>query len=274
MRLVRPLNVVMFLVGVGVGGVLAHTGGGWRSVELLRLAVAAVSAACIGGAANAINDVFDLDIDRVNRPERPLPSGRLPVRFARGVWIVGTGVGLALALLLGPVHLVLAAGTAAMLWAYSAKLKRVAVAGNLVVAFVLGLALVYGGLAVGGPVRALAGGLFAALTTFAREVIKDVEDMPGDRTAGARTLPLVAGPAVAVQVAVGVLLLTVVLMPVPYLWLGFGPLYLFVVGVTALALLLAAWPLISSGRAEREATTASARLKGAMVLGLLALALA
>ncbi len=280
-RLARPLNVVMFFAGVALGGLLAAGPEAFVGSEGRALALAMASAAFIGAGANAINDVFDLEIDRVNRPDRPLPSGMVSVRAARAFWGLASGVGVVLSAFLSPLHIVIAVGSVALLYGYSARLKRTALLGNLAVAAVLGLAILYGGLAVaptGEPAAwsvPLLGAAFAFGSTLAREVAKDIEDAVGDATGGARTLPLVAGPRVAVWVAAGAIGATLASFPLA-LGAGLGADF-FALGLPAAGLLLAAaWALLGAPNAvlRRRAGTASGLLKAAMVAGILALAVA
>ena len=153
--------------------------------------------------------------------------------------------------------------------------------GNLTVAVVLGVAILYGGLAPGGaPGVAWLGAAFAALTTLTREVVKDLEDAPGDAAAGAHTLPLRWGARTAAWGALGLIAVTLVTLPLPAAG-GLGWAFLGFAVPAAGALLAAAWALLAveapGGDAEgwrRGAARASAWLKGAMVLGVVALALA
>lgn len=269
-ELLRPLNLVLSAAGVVLGGVLS-AGGAWEGDDGRRLLVAAASAVLIGGAANALNDVFDLDIDRINRPGRPLPSGRVRPGVAKGLWAAGSVAGVALSARLSAAHVALALFAALALYAYSAWFKRRGLAGNGLVAFVLGLTLVYGGWAVGSPAPALVGAAFAFLTTLAREIVKDIEDVRGDAHLGARTLPLVRGPGVAARVAALVVALTVALTPVPFVLLGYSGLYLGLV-LLAAAPLLYALRLLADPDPETSAGRASAALKWSMALGILALA--
>ncbi|MEM8600891.1 MAG: geranylgeranylglycerol-phosphate geranylgeranyltransferase [Bacteroidota bacterium] len=272
-QLLRPLNFVLFLAGVALGGVLGAGAEAFESGSGRALVWAMASAACLGGAANAINDVYDLAIDRVNRPGRPLPSGTVSVRAA--TW---TGVSLAvLSVLLAAgvsrTHVLLAVTTAGLLWLYSASLKRKPVVGNLAVSLVLALALVYGGLAVGLSEAVLVGAAFAFLTTWAREGAKDLEDVEGDAAEGARTLPLVTSPRTAAWVCLGVLTATLAFLPVPAFVPALGlPFLAF--GLPAAGLLLAAvWHLLAPDPTA-TAGQASALLKAAMVAGVVALACA
>jgi 4-hydroxybenzoate polyprenyltransferase len=121
----------------------------------------------------------------------------------------------------------------------------------------------------------LLGAAFAFGSTLAREVAKDIEDAEGDATGGARTLPLVAGPAVAVWVAVGAVGATLAALPLA-LMAGLGAAFFALVLPAAGLLLAAAWALLGAPNAllRRRAGTASALLKAAMLAGILALAVA
>ena len=269
--LLRPFNLLVSAAGVVLGGFLVAGEAALDGELGRRLLVAAASAASIGGAANALNDLFDLEIDRTNRPGRPLPSGRITPGWAKGVWIAGSAVGLGLSVTLSAAHVAMALFSVGALLAYNARLKRLGLAGNALVALVLGLALVYGGWAVGSPEPALVGAAFAFLTTLAREIVKDIEDVEGDAQARARTLPIVYGPRAASNAAALVVALTLALTPLPFLVLHYSGLYLGGV-LLADGLLLRALGLLLM-RAPRDAAgAASAALKGCMVLGLIALA--
>ncbi|HKC39092.1 MAG TPA: hypothetical protein VKC15_06100, partial [Gemmatimonadales bacterium] len=108
--------------------------------------------------------------------------------------------------------------------------------------------------------------VLAALLHFVREIVKDAEDEPGDRTIGRRTLPIAVGRRRALVVAAGVGLLFVpasLLLPRNA---GYGAAYFLIALLAQMAVLVAAtWLLL--GKVERV----SALLKGAMVIGLIAL---
>ena len=280
LRLLRPLNAALCLAGVALGALLAAGPEAFSGSSLGRVLLAMVSAAFVGGAGNAINDVYDLEIDQVNRPQRPLPSGRVTPRAARRLWRGLTALGVGLGLLVSPLHGGLAAGTAALLWAYSTRLKGSPGWGNLAIACVLGLAILYGGLVPGaGPGAAWLGVAFASLTTLAREVVKDVEDTTGDAAAGARTLAVRWGPRRTSALALSVVAVTVLALPLPAV-AGLGWAFLGFVLPAAACLLAAAWALLAASADatdaawRRGAERASVWLKGAMALGIVAFALA
>lgn len=267
----------MMVVGVGVGGVLVAGSEGIGEASLLR---AALAAAAVGTAANVHNDLQDLAIDRVNRPDRPLPAGELTPAAARVLAATLAVLGAGLAVTVSALHAALALGSLLLLAVYNVRLKRTPLWGNLAVAAVLGLALPFGGLAVGswtGPL--LIGALFAFGTTLAREAAKDLEDVRGDAADGARTAAVVLGARPVARLAAAVALAMVLLLPAAP-GAGLPPSFLVLALPPAAALLAAAWavlgvpdaadPAVQRARAAR----ASAALKAAMALGLVALAVA
>ncbi len=270
-RLLRPVNVVMIMIGVALGGVLSGGLGALQASSGAQLLQAALSAALIAAAANSLNDALDLEIDRVNRPDRPLPSGLVAVGTAKLLWGLGTGAGIMLAVMLSLMHVTLALAAVGLMVIYNAFLKRTVLMGNVVVASVIGLTLVYGGWVVGTPGPALLGAGFAFLTTLAREMIKDVEDVAGDAVVGARTLPLVYGAGAALRATIAVLFLTLLLTPLPFLLFDYRGLFLLLMLATDALLLHTLWIFLGP-QPEERAGRASQLLKAVMFTGMTALA--
>lgn len=214
-RLVRPHNLLIGAGSILIGAVV--TGG---SVEPLgKVVLACLSGALVMAGANAINDVYDVEIDRINRPERPLPSGLLASATARTVAIFFFVAGVFFSIFIASISIYVAVFTTVLLWLYSARLKRTILWGNLTVSLITGLAFIYGALAVGRWREALIPAGFAFLFHLGREIIKDVEDLPGDRELGAVTLPVRFGRRVALRVAVVAFVLLLIATYLPY---GFG----------------------------------------------------
>ncbi|MGE0717690.1 MAG: UbiA family prenyltransferase [Alphaproteobacteria bacterium] len=171
-----------------------------RDGATLTLLALVVALATAGG--NALNDVHDHAIDRINRPDRPLPAGAIGVHAATILaWSALAGA-LAGATLLSCWCVAIAAANVLLLVAYGRWSKRLGTAKAGVVAYLVGSAVLFGALTperIGLAVATLAA--CAALATAAREILKDVEDLPGDAAAGARTLPIAIGPGRARLVA-------------------------------------------------------------------------
>ncbi|THE66192.1 geranylgeranylglycerol-phosphate geranylgeranyltransferase [Salinadaptatus halalkaliphilus] len=225
LELTRPVNVVAASVLTFIGAFVA--GGVLEQPLAVGAAVAATGLAV--GAGNAINDYFDREIDRINQPERAIPRGAVSPRGALGFSIVLFGAAVSLAVTLPTVAIVIAGLNLAALVAYTEVFKGLPGLGNALVAYLVGSTFLFGAAAVGeiGPAVVLF--ILAAIATVSREIIKDVEDLEGDREEGLRTLPIAIGERRALQIALGLLVVGVFASPVPFLLGYFGSAYLLVV---------------------------------------------
>ncbi len=205
-EILRPINLAIVFVTVTVAGLLAKPSG----LDWLLILVAAIAAALIAGGGNAINDYFDLNIDKINRPDRPLPRGALSLGDAKKVWMTTSACGFILCLPLGWWAVFIAAVWVGGLYGYSRYLKGTVVAGNVAAAFMTALAFPFGASVPGRIDLGFYPALFAFLANMARELLKDVEDVDGDATVGAETLAVKHGPEAALMgasAAIGVLIL-------------------------------------------------------------------
>ena len=268
LQIVRPHNMLAAGLGVVAGWYVAA---GHASVLVLP---AALVAALATGAGNVINDYYDFAIDRVNKPRRPLPSGRLTPRAALAWYAVLVASTTLVALLtLPPPILVLALAWQIALFAYARFLKRAWIAGNITVALVSASAFLAGALAAGWPGAATIPMTIAFAFVMCREMIKGGEDLEGDRAAGVRTLAAVAGPERAAAAAACAMLLLAVALPVPALVGVYGPRY-FVAMELLVAPVLIAGALAVARRPERGVFARVSRaLKLAMFAGIVAIAL-
>lgn len=267
-QLLRPLNVAIMML-VTSAAVLFAGGSGVSPVSLI---LGGLAAGLIGGAANAINDFFDIAIDRVNRPERPLPKGVVRPSVAVILWAALSIVGISLNLFLNSSALWIAVFAVAVLYAYSAWLKRTVLIGNVVVAGMTGMAFVYGAVVAGAPGKALFPFLFAFLINLGREILKDIEDMAGDRRDGATTLPLKHGTSVSLVIATAVFIVLIAATLVPFLLGIYGTTYLVIVSVVNLLLgfvIVSMW----TNRMPRNLRRLNGVLKAGMIIGLIAMAL-
>jgi geranylgeranylglycerol-phosphate geranylgeranyltransferase len=189
----------------------------------------------ISGSANISNDYFDRDVDRINLPSRPLPSGRISVRELWALFILFTAAGMIIAAFLGT--LVLA--VVIVLWGianlYNIRLKEYGFAGNLIVATCLGMMFITGAVAVGtinGVVLT-----FTALAFFfdlGEEIASDAMDVRGDQVRSSDSLAKRWGSPRALKIAMVMFTVFFALTLFPFLmgWLGYD--YLFLIAVTDL----------------------------------------
>ncbi len=194
---------------------------------------------CISATALILNDVFDLEVDRVNAPHRPLPSGAVTPRQAIVLSLVVAASGLALSAVLSPVAL----GFAFVVWVigilYNWRFKRSGLAGNLMVAFSVGVTFVFGGISVGRTDEWLVWwfGAIAFLLDLGEEIAADAMDAEGDRLIGSRSLAIVHGRAAAMYVSAAIFGSLVVLSLAPFLIGRLDPVYLVAIGVMDVAIL-------------------------------------
>lgn len=265
LSLLRPTNAVVS----GLVALLAFLiAGGAPGPVMASLFLAAV---LVTGAGNAINDYYDAAIDAVNRPERPIPSGRVSVRGAARYAAVLFLAGCLAAVPAGPAPALIAAGNAILLWLYAARLKRVALVGHLAVAYLAASIFVFGGAAAGfaGLERVLPLALITLLGTVARELVKAAEDVEGDREGGARTFPVRFGVRPTVRLALAFALAAIAASVLPYA--AWGLPYLALVAPADLLILGGALRAVrcTTGDCVRDARAATL-LKAGMFLALAA----
>ena len=264
--LVRPFNCVMTFVSIAAAVVICSG----DSIHLLPLLVAPLTGLLVAGGANAINDYFDVEIDRVNRPDRPLPSGRLQKRDAWIVWSVLSAAGVLINFALRPLALVIALLSVALLYGYSRSLKQTVLVGNVAVATMTAMAFIYGGVASGEIFKSMVPALFAFLSNLARELVKDAEDVRGDALQKAATLPVAYGATVALRMASVVLIVLICSTLAASLLKIYTPRFLYLVLIVDIALGFVAVALWRSP-APRRLRFLSTMLKGAMAGGLVAI---
>lgn len=275
----RPLNVAITGLSILVAALLV------RPFHFtLPVLYAIISAMLIAAGANVINDLFDLDIDRINRPQRILPAGRLTPETALSFTIFLLACGNFFSILINKSAALLAITTSLLLVVYSWKLKRQPLSGNAAVSLATALAFIYGALAAQAGLAQLAlpvkldgwqAGLFPAMFSFlmhfGREVIKDIEDQAGDAARRARTLPLAYGLGAAQITATLAFVFLLVVTVVPF-YLGiYGATYFWIIlfGVDPV-LLLAIYGLWKNPVRQRMRQL-SAVLKADMLVGLAAI---
>lgn len=175
----------------------------------------------ITGAGNAINDYFDIEIDKINRPGRPIPSGRIKQKTAMYLSVSLFGIGIILSYLLGPLCLILAAFNSILLFLYASTFKRMFLLGNVVVAYLTGSIFIFGSALEIFNYASIQYSMvlffLAFFPSLAREIVLDIDDMEGDRQGGAVTLPIKIGKNYTARIATGVGIIFIIFSPLPYI---------------------------------------------------------
>jgi geranylgeranylglycerol-phosphate geranylgeranyltransferase len=262
-EITRPHNLVVAALTVLAGWWATGSG------VALPLVAACLASVLVAAAGNVVNDCFDAAIDRINKPQRPIPSGRMTVRESRTYAAALALLALACAALAGPLMVTVTLAWSLALLLYSARLKTRFLWGNLTVSLVCASGFPVGA-ALAGDVRP---GLLPAVLAFCflmgREIVKDVEDLRGDGAAGATTLARRLGASRALQVALLFFLAFALLLPWPYWTAQVNARYLMIMLAGALPLLgWASWSMLRDS-SPRNLVRVSWILKIDMFVGVL-----
>jgi 4-hydroxybenzoate polyprenyltransferase len=227
----RPFTLLPPALGVVSGAVTAWGAHGTR--EAVTLATfrpvlwGALMAAVLNAASNAINQIYDLEIDRVNKPKRPLPSGALTMPEAWGFTLASYALAWILAWLAAPPGLEghrecfwIVLFTSVLVWAYSAppfRTKAHGILANITIAIPRGLLLKVAGWStvktILGPEPWFIGTIFG-LFLLGASTTKDFADIEGDRAGGCETLPILYGVKKAAWMIAPFFVLPFLLIPV------------------------------------------------------------
>jgi len=163
----------------------------FKSFELLILASSTV---IIAAAGYIINDYYDIKIDYINKPEKVIVGRLIRRRIVLAAHLALNFAGIGLGLLISWKIAVINFVAAFCLWLYSNQLKRMPIIGNIMIAFLTGLAVFTVAVFYDERYFLIANyAVFAASITLIREIIKDMEDIAGDERYGSKTLPIVWG---------------------------------------------------------------------------------
>ncbi len=254
-------------LSIGLASIVGYWVGGGHSIREAVLLF--VSSMLIGAAGNVINDYVDRDIDAINKPWRPIPSGVVSPREALVGFFVLTAAGLAIAALLPLPCLAVAVIASVMLSLYSLKFKKMLLVGNNVVAIMSATNLVYGGLASPKPVLSVFPAIYAYLLILGREFMKALEDVEGDAKHGVKTLATAFSPRAAYIASLIVLGALIAISPLPYILMHFNTLYVVLATLgTDLTLVIALFK--ARDLSPRSAWKATRIMKLSFVFGLLA----
>jgi len=222
-KLTRPMNALSGALAVLLGGYVAGTG------EWLNVFLAAMATILVTGSANAWNDYLDVEIDRINQPNRVLPSGKIDPRDAWRYAVSLTAVALVISVFINLAAFLIVLFSSIILYLYSWKLKSTILLGNATVAVISASSAIFGGVAAGNiwPTFWLA--IIIASAIMGREVLKTLADYEGDLSQRCRTIATAWGRRPARIVFYLLTAVTVWVMMVPYLFNVYSPIYAYIV---------------------------------------------
>jgi geranylgeranylglycerol-phosphate geranylgeranyltransferase len=266
--IVRPINCLITFFTIVVAAFISTETPNYNIVFIAALAGALVNA---GG--NIINDYFDIEIDKTNRPERPLPSESISQKLALKLYLYFTLFAFALVYNISNEALAIVALTSAMMFLYSYKLKGAPLVGNFVVAFFIGLAFLFGSVVVGNIYAGIIPMAFAFLISLMRELVKDIEDIDGDKTVGISTFPIKFGIDKTVRLIIIIGVILILSTTIPFLLKIYNLYYFIFVSLFVNGILVYVIRELKRNASRKAIQKISWLLKLGMIFGVVAILL-
>jgi len=229
-ELMRLEHGVMIALAILVGALIAQKT--FPAIDKFLLTF--FTALFLEASTFALNDYYDLDIDRRNkRTDRPLVRGDLTPRAALYVFFLFFPLGILCSYFVNNTCFLIALITALFAIVYDVVLKKIKLLGNFFIAYVMAIPFVFGGAAVAKenvlalnlPPAIFIIALIAFLAGAGREIMKDVMDYEGDRERGVKSFPRYIGIRASNIVAALFYIMAVVLSFVPFFFQSFGVYY-------------------------------------------------
>ncbi len=177
-KILRPVNAFMGLFSIYIVGFIAVNLNIFDFI--IPLTIGAISVFLVTGAGNIINDVSDMETDRVNHPDRPLVTGAISKNNA----LYGAAIIFIMAVILSIFISVYISAIVAiaelLLISYEFKTKKLGLVGNFTISLLIGMIFLYGGFITGEIIKMILLFLLAFFSNFSREIMKDIEDINGD----------------------------------------------------------------------------------------------
>ncbi len=242
LSIIRPQNCIIGGLTVIAGISIAYTtqwgssGPGLSSILDLFL-YSYLTYFFVAAGGNVVNDIFDIEVDKINRPHRALPSGRMTIKQAWVYVVLLSVFGILFSWIPGrPISALIVICFEIIGYIYAAKVKALGIAGNFMVAFSFAFGVLYGSvvyaevlpipLAQSIPVPAWLFFFTAFLILQARETIKGAEDVEGDELRDVHTIARVYGYGISAIVASVLNFIGVFCYVLIWLW-GFADLVLW-----------------------------------------------
>jgi len=223
LRLMRPVNCLMMGFAVIVGATLASPN--VLTTLWQNFVYGFLTGFMLTAASMAINDYFDREIDAINEPNRPIPSGLIKPKEALAFAFILTVIGFTAALAnsyltnLKSISCFLVAIIAWIIFvAYTTVGKRSGLPGNFLVSICVSIPFIYGSYTVAGTIETnvLIFAFMVFLSNTGREITKGIVDAQGDRMQNVKTLAVRYGEKRAAVVAASFYISAVSLSPIPW----------------------------------------------------------
>jgi len=261
-RIMRPFNCFLLTMCAIVGIMVSNPEEFYSVSDLLghlpTLVMIFIGGWALSASAMVLNDYFDIEVDKINDPKRPIPSGEITPKQALtfGIILIAIGILMGIGIDLFEyfrhgsqfgVSIITAVICAVMAAGYTKYMKRFSIVGNLAVSIGVWMGFLYGDLVFDFMLEALPQcmGAAAFFLNFGREVSKGIMDIEGDRENKVTTVATALGPKWTARIASAIIFLALPVSIIPIFVAGASWVYLFSINVIqALVLAVSIWLLI------------------------------
>lgn len=253
-EMTRPPNGLMMVFAVFIGYFIQSG----RIPSAMEATLASITAYTLTASSMVVNDIRDREIDAVNNPKRPIPSGIVKVSEALPFAVLLGSLGLLSSALLGWGPIALASLFYGLALLYNLHLKRLGLIGNATVSASIAAPYIYGAVLAEGMVGldVVIIALMSFLSGMGREVVKGISDVKGDESRGVRTFAISHGVEAAARLGVTLVFTAVALSPIPVLIGSMSLLYVPPVAMADAGFIYSSLKLLkapgTSSRVKRE----------------------
>ncbi|MCC6012760.1 MAG: UbiA family prenyltransferase [Candidatus Verstraetearchaeota archaeon] len=233
--IIRPLNSIMMGLAVIIGEITMLN----NIPKLEDIIFGFLIGFFLTAFSMVLNDIMDIEIDRINEPNRPLPSGRISINNAKIYSIILAIIGISLTFYFSIYAIIIAFSSLIVSILYNTKAKKTGLLGNIMVAYCVAIPFLFGAIITSNSInmKILTFFMLAFLSTIGREIIKGIADIKGDKIKNIRTLALVYGVKKAAIIASLFYLSAIILSLLPIILKEVGLFYLFIIVFVDLGLI-------------------------------------
>ena len=272
LTLIRPINSIMIGFAVLVGIMITNPSLVFSEFSFVGFLIGFF----ISSYSMVINDIYDIDIDKINRPDRPLPSGRVTLNEAKlfSVFLLFIGISLSIISIIRYDSSILIFFITIFFsfisWLYSYGLKKRGLIGNFIVAISMTIPFIFGGIIINGftNVLLLSFSTIAFLSGLGREIVKTICDVKGDKSKHVNTVSITLGVSNAAKLGGFLIICAVLVSIIPFVLGSVDPIY-FIFLILPNSLMLYSSLKIIFDHSESSAYRIKNLLLMGMLLGLL-----
>jgi geranylgeranylglycerol-phosphate geranylgeranyltransferase len=211
----RPPNGILMFIGVLAGVAISYS----KIINFEDLAYSFIVAYTLNGSSMVLNDYFDRDVDRVNAPHRPIPSGLIKPSHAVIYSSILGLTGIIFSRLISIYCMIIATISYIAAFLYNSSLKKTGLIGNFIVSLIVAAPFIFGATMSDGYIsdRIIVFIVPVILSNTGREVIKGIADVEGDIVRQVNSIARVKGAGKAALVGSILYLLAVLFSPAAYI---------------------------------------------------------